>query len=176
MYMMNEGFNIQCGLQFGGQCLATGPECEVSEVPVKTCGAILSADTGGTQWQDPVEVTGNEIKAAPSCRDYTVKGYPEEIIGGQHVSGPCWPGVGQTWTIKYRPPVKLYIYSCGGYESAVKDPLEAAGWQRHKEVISYTSHTPGPWMWSKEFTEGDSTSVTIVNKQLVGGVFGKCVS
>lgn len=138
-------------------------------------GKLLRCSGLGVEWNSPVPVV-EEMPAYPGQKPYNLEYVPDMLLGGSYIGCKVWPSAG-TWTIEYEAPVKLYVWVSTMASGGVEDQLNADQWQ--KETVPRFQLGRGGSkvakggqklnVWSREFLEGSSYSIT-TDDLIMGGV------
>ena len=95
---------------------------------------------------------------------------PGYLLDKMYIGSRTWPSAG-TWTIEYTAPVILYVLAgSANYNAGVDSFCASNGWTQ-EDAGNFARGADNRQMnvWSKEFTDGTSTSIQ-TNGLVVGGV------
>jgi len=157
------------------------------------CGAVQSCSGGGVEWNAPV-VLGEGQATNPGENEFRLQNVPPAMIGGRYIGSKGVPkGEKWAWTIKYEPPVKLFIWvwaTKANYEpfekeftnehkfnAGINDAVRLAGWESEYADAFHRSDKPEYKLevWSKVFMEGSETVIQNLHGDMVGGVVSTAV-
>jgi len=151
------------------------------------CGGITSCSGGGVEWNHPV-VLEDMQQVSPGSNEFKLVNVPASLIGGRYIGSKTAPkGKGWSWTLKYKPPVKLNIWVWADVSTRPHDPktsnllkynaglnmnVRAAGWKSEPAAPFHRSDNPSYRLevWSKVFTDGSETVIQPLDGELVAGV------
>lgn len=149
------------------------------------CGMVTGASGGGVDWHPPV-LLNDQTLVNPGDNQFRLLNVPPYLIGGHYIGSRAPPPSGNgsaSWalTIKYEPPVKLYIWVWDDteprsntlpYNAGLDEAVLALGWQSEPAPAFRRSDDASHKLevWSKVLTSGTETVVQPLNGALVAGV------